>query len=77
MVARAIPPSKKAPDYFRKRSGPFAVVDPTVWSVVCRLTPSGAERAPVRAAQVMNGDGDGGVGGVGSIAVRTTHPMVG
>ena len=30
MVARAIPPSKKAPDYFRKRSGPFAVVDPTV-----------------------------------------------
>ena len=25
-------------------------------SVVCRLTPSGAERAPVRAAQVMNGD---------------------
>ena len=52
-------------------------------SVVCRLTPSGAERAPVRAAQVMNGDGgDDGVGGVGNVAVRyrgarTARPMVG
>ena len=47
-------------------------------SAVCRLTLSGAERAPVRAAQVMNGDsGDGGVDGIGNVAVRTAHPMVG
>eukprot|EP00966_Prymnesium_polylepis_P061462 1426324-Prymnesium_polylepis.1 len=47
-------------------------------SVVCRLTPSGAERATVRAAQVMNGDGgDGGADGVGNVAVRTAHPRVG
>eukprot|EP00966_Prymnesium_polylepis_P162306 3751228-Prymnesium_polylepis.1 len=51
-------------------------------SVDCRLTPSGVERAPIRAAQVMNGDGgDGGVGGIGNVAVRyrgarTARPMV-